>query len=80
VKYVGYFYTLGQYRVCSNPRCDGVHLECLKCSTPMEHRNGPYGAFFGCSNFGWVDLIEQCAATEKWRRLPAAVELRATLQ
>jgi hypothetical protein len=46
----------------------------------MEHRHGPYGAFFGCSNYGRVDLIEQCAATEKWQKLPAAVELRDQLK
>jgi hypothetical protein len=46
----------------------------------MEHRSGPYGAFFGCSNFGRVDLIEQCAATEKWRTLPTADELRGQLK
>jgi DNA helicase-4 len=70
---------VGNYRVCSNPSCDGVHVECPKCSAPMEHRSGPYGTFFGCSNYGRVDLIEQCAATEKWRRLPSAEELRAKL-
>jgi hypothetical protein len=46
----------------------------------MEHRKGPFGAFYGCSNFGRVDLIEQCAATEKWRKLPAADDIRAELQ
>ena len=68
---------VGDYCVCSDPSCDGVHLACTKCGAPMEHRNGPYGAFLGCSNYGRVDLIEQCAATERWRTLPAAAELRA---
>lgn len=73
----GLLLRVGQYRVCSNPNCDGVHLECPKCRAPMEHRSGRYGPFFGCSNFGRVDLLEQCAATEKMRRLPSAHELRS---
>jgi DNA helicase-4 len=72
----GLMLRVGDYCVCRNPSCEGVHLACPKCGAPMEHRNGPYGAFFGCSNFGRVDLIEQCAATEKLRKLPAADELR----
>ncbi|MGB8021259.1 MAG: UvrD-helicase domain-containing protein, partial [Candidatus Nanopelagicales bacterium] len=66
----GLLLRVGDYCVCRNPSCDGVHLACPKCGAPMEHRHGPHGAFFGCSNYGRVDLIEQCAATEKWRTLP----------
>jgi len=40
-----------------------VHLGCPKCGAPMERRSGPHGVFYGCSNFGSVDLIEQCAGT-----------------
>jgi DNA helicase-4 len=76
----GLLLKVGQYRVCSVPDCNGVHLDCPKCGAPMKHRNGPYGAFFGCSNFGRVDLIEQCAATERWRKLPTAAELRDQLK
>ena len=76
----GLMLRVGDYCVCRNPSCDGVHLACPKCGAPMEHRNGPYGAFFGCSNYGRVDLIEQCAGTEKWRKLPAADELRGQLK
>jgi DNA helicase-4 len=73
----GLLLRVGRYRVCSNSRCNGVHLECPKCSSPMEHRSGPYGPFFGCSKYGRVDVLEQCAATERWRQLPSAAELRA---
>ena len=72
----GLLLRVGQYCVCSNAGCEGVHLACPSCGSPMEHRSGPHGAFFGCSKFGSRDLIEQCAATEKWRSLPAAVGLR----
>lgn len=75
----GLLLKVGQYRVCSIPHCNGVHLECPKCRAPMEHRSGRYGAFFGCSNYGRIDVIEQCAATEKWRALPSAEELRRQL-
>jgi DNA helicase IV len=75
----GLLLRVGNYCVCSDPRCDGVHLTCPKCSAPMEHRSGPYGAFFGCSKYGSRDLLEQCSAIEKWRRLPAAGELRGQL-
>lgn len=68
---------IGDYGVCSNPGCNGVHSICPRCGAPMQHRSGPYGAFFGCSNYGRADLIEQCTVTEKWRRLPSAEELRA---
>jgi DNA helicase-4 len=73
----GLLLRVGDYCVCSNPGCDGVHLACPKCGAPMERRSGPHGVFFGCSNFGRVDLIEQCAATQRWRQLPSAAELRA---
>ena len=76
----GLMLRVGDYCVCRNPSCDGVHLACPKCGAPMEHRHGPYGAFFGCSNYGRVDLIEQCSATERLRTLPAADELRAPLK
>lgn len=72
----GLLLRVGDYCVCSNPRCDGVHLACGKCGAPMERRSGPHGVFFGCSNFGRVDLIEQCAATQRWRQLPTAAQLR----
>lgn len=68
---------VGDYCVCSNPHCDGVHPACPKCRAPMERRSGPHGVFYGCSNYGRVDLIEQCAATQPWRQLPTAGELRA---
>jgi len=73
----GLLLRVADYCVCSHPRCDGVHLACPKCGAPMERRSGRYGVFFGCSKFGTVDLLEQCAATQKWRELPRAEELRA---
>ncbi|MCU0650361.1 MAG: topoisomerase DNA-binding C4 zinc finger domain-containing protein, partial [Gemmatimonadaceae bacterium] len=68
---------VGDYAVCSRPSCDGVHLACTKCGAPMERRSGPHSVFFGCSNYGRVDLIEQCSATQPWRELPDAASLRA---
>lgn len=65
-----------KYRVCSDTGCDGVHLACPKCGAPMVHRTSQYGEFFGCSNYGRVDLIEQCSAKQKWTKLPGAEELR----
>jgi DNA helicase-4 len=72
----GLLLRVGDYCVCSSPRCDGVHVACPKCDAPMARRSGRHGVFFGCSNFGRGDLIEQCAATQKWRPLPSAAELR----
>ena len=66
----------GGYCVCSDPGCDGVHLVCPDCGSPMAHRTGQYGPFFGCSKYGSRDALEQCSATVPWRRLPAASELR----
>lgn len=68
---------IGDYAVCSRPSCDGVHLACTKCGAPMDRRSGPHSVFFGCSNYGRVDLIEQCSATQPWRELPDAASLRA---
>jgi DNA helicase-4 len=71
---------VGDYCVCSNPSCDGVHLACPKCGAPMEHRSGPHGVFFGCSKYGSLDLLQQCAATQPWRPLPTANELRSMIR
>lgn len=72
----GLLLRIGDYCVCCDPGCAGVHFACPKCGSPMEHRDGPYGAFFGCSKYGSRDLLEQCSATQPWRELPRAEELR----
>jgi hypothetical protein len=46
----------------------------------MEHRSGPHGAFFGCSKYGSLDLLQQCAATQPWRPLPTAQELKSMIR
>jgi DNA helicase-4 len=73
----GLLVRVGDYCVCSDPGCDGVHPVCPKCGAPMERRSGRNGVFFGCSKYGSVDLLQQCSATLPWRRLPSAAELRA---
>lgn len=67
---------VGEFGVCVDPRCDGVHPLCPQCAAPMVRRNGPRGVFFGCSKYGSRDLVEQCSATRPWRQLPGAGELR----
>ncbi len=66
----------GDYRVCTSESCDGVHLGCPRCGAPMLSRTSQYGPFFGCSNFGRVDIAEQCLGKSPWRELPSAAELR----
>jgi DNA helicase-4 len=66
----------GEYRLCTNPSCDGVHLGCPRCAAPMLSRTSQYGPFYGCSNFGRVDVTEQCLGKSPWRQLPTAAELR----
>ena len=34
----GLMLRVGDYCVCRNPSCDGVHLACPTCGAPMEHR------------------------------------------
>ncbi|PWT83208.1 MAG: hypothetical protein C5B58_06865 [Acidobacteria bacterium] len=41
--------------------CGGVYPSCPRCGSPMQFRRSAYGAFFGCGNFGNIDL--QCTAT-----------------
>ena len=50
-----------QYR-CQNPACGNTAKACRQCdSGVMVVRNGPYGRFFGCSNYGKTG----CDYTEK---------------
>ena len=72
----GMFLRIAGYCVCSNVSCDGVHLACLKCGAPMERRSSRRGVFFGCSKYGARDIVQQCSATEPWKTLPKAAELR----
>jgi len=64
------------YCLCSNLGCDGVHLACPKCGAPMARRSSRNGVFFGCSKYVALDLLQQCSATQPWRPLPSAAELR----
>jgi DNA helicase-4 len=67
---------IGDYRVCADARCPGVHPACSSCGSPMQLRRGPNGSFFGCGNYGSSDFELQCSATAPSRTLPAASELR----
>ncbi len=55
----GFLLQVGEFRVCSNARCDGVHASCPRCASPTEQRSGPYGEFYGCSKYGARD-VSQC--------------------
>jgi DNA helicase-4 len=72
----GLLLRVADYCLCSNLSCDGVHLACPKCGSPMERRSGKRGVFFGCSKYGALDILQQCSATQPWRPLPSAAELR----
>lgn len=41
----------GQSRVCTSPACDASVPICPKCGGSMVERSGPYGRFWGCSNY-----------------------------
>lgn len=41
----------GKSRVCINPSCRAAIPICPKCGGAMVERNGPYGRFWGCSNY-----------------------------
>jgi len=73
----GLLLRMGDYRVCADESCAGVHPSCPRCGSPMQFRRGAYGAFFGCGNFGNIDL--QCTATLPPRVLPSANTLRGRL-
>lgn len=66
----------GDYRVCSNEACDGVHPSCPRCASPMQQRSGRYGTFYGCSKYGTRDITQQCSGTRKTLQLPSAASLR----
>jgi DNA helicase-4 len=69
---------VGNYRVCSDTRCSGVHVACPKCGSPMQLRRGPQGgSFFGCGNYGRADFELQCSAIVPRQVLPAARMLRS---
>jgi DNA helicase-4 len=72
----GLLLRIADYWVCSDLSCVGVHLSCPKCGAPMERRSGRTGTFFGCSKYGARDMLQQCSATQPWRPLPSAAELR----
>ena len=43
----------GSYYHCRNPKCDHTAKVCKTCSDGiMVERNGKYGRFLGCSNYG----------------------------
>ena len=40
------------YFTCHNPRCSHIERPCPRCRTGrLVERNGPYGAFLGCTNY-----------------------------
>lgn len=43
--------TKGQFKVCENHRCDFVEPICPECGGTLSLRKGPYGEFWGCSNY-----------------------------
>jgi DNA helicase-4 len=61
----------GQFRVCENPRCDFVEPVCPECSGTLGLRKGPYGQFWGCSNYR-KDAEASCPHTEKFIDLQVA--------
>jgi DNA helicase IV len=72
----GLLLRVGEYRVCADVSCAGVHSTCPRCGSPMQLRQGQYGAFFGCGNFGKADVDLQCTAKLPARPLPSAHALR----
>ncbi|TGG92886.1 hypothetical protein E4656_12245 [Natronospirillum operosum] len=44
-------YRKDRFRVCVNPECETMVPICPECGGDMKQRNGPYGSFWGCSNF-----------------------------
>ncbi|WP_020585466.1 UvrD-helicase domain-containing protein [Desulfobacter curvatus] len=53
----------GSYYHCINPECDYTAKACKNCSDGvLTERNGKYGRFLGCSNFGRTG----CRYTEKF--------------
>lgn len=69
----------GTYRVCADMSCSGVHLACPECGSPMQRRDGPYGPFFGCGNYGKADIDLRCTGKARIHDLPEASVLRASL-
>ncbi|WP_081917977.1 UvrD-helicase domain-containing protein [Methylobacter sp. BBA5.1] len=61
----------GQFRVCENPRCDFVEPICPQCGGALSLRKGPYGQFWGCSNYRKAAEFS-CAHKEKFIDLQAA--------
>jgi DNA helicase-4 len=55
----------GRFRVCENPRCDFVEPICPQCEGSLTLRKGPFGQFWGCSNFR-SDADFSCGHKEKF--------------
>jgi DNA helicase-4 len=72
----GLLLRVGEYRICADPDCFGVHPTCPRCGSPMQLRQGAYSAFFGCGNYGKADVDLQCTETLPARALPSANVLR----
>ncbi len=41
----------GRFRICVNPVCGASIPICLNCGGVMVERSGPYGKFWGCTNY-----------------------------
>jgi DNA helicase-4 len=72
----GLLLRVGDYRICADVDCSGVHPTCPRCGSPMLLRHAAYGTFFGCGNYGKADVELQCTATLPARALPSASALR----
>lgn len=55
----------GRFKVCQNKRCDYIEPICPKCGGKLSMRKGPYGQFWGCSNYR-KEAEFSCGHTEKY--------------
>ena len=61
----------GSFRVCEHHRCDYVEPICPECGGTLSLRKGPYGEFWGCSNYR-KDAEYSCSHKEKFIDLQVA--------
>ncbi len=55
--------TEGRFKICTNSKCNAIEPICPACGDLMIKRNGPYGEFWGCRNYGRSQEI-MCTHTE----------------
>ncbi|MFG1495156.1 UvrD-helicase domain-containing protein [Saccharospirillum sp. HFRX-1] len=56
-------YRQGRFRLCTNANCKSWVPTCPKCASDLKQRTGPYGEFWGCSQYG--DKEMPCNHTEQ---------------